>query len=189
MIGGVVAGLNHNMHKAWNFIEYKEKLTQFLKNNGISPSAKANNETLIKYKEIFKEYWNGSAQWAEFANEKTIKQWEDSTNKITLNTDGSFATAKGPADGITNDRSGKVLLSTKLFTKSNWYLADRFIHEQTHSIDVFSGFSKSLWGYPIENDIIEFRAYNSVKKWTGTLDSVGVEHLFNITTFFMNNFR
>ncbi len=158
-------------------------------NNGIDPSAKATNETLTKYKEIFKEYWNNSAQWAEFANEETIKQWEDSTNKIALNKNGSFITEKGPADGLTNDRSGRVLLSTRLFSKTNWYLADRFIHEQTHSIDIISGFAKSLRGYPIENDIIEFRAYDTVRKWTGTLNPIGARHLLNITIFYINNFK
>ncbi|WP_307271249.1 hypothetical protein [Chryseobacterium sp. W4I1] len=101
-------------------------------------------QTLDTYKIIFKEYWENSAQWIEFANAKTIKEWEDSTNKVSLNKDDTFSTAKGPAVGITNDRSGKVLLSTKLFKKTNWYLADRFIHEQVHSIDIISGFSKNL---------------------------------------------
>ena len=184
-IGGIVALFNHVMHR----IEYRDKLTQFLTDNGVDPRAKATNETLTKYKEIFKEYWNNSAQWAEFANEETIKQWEDSTNKIALNKNGSFITEKGPADGLTNDRSGRVLLSTRLFSKTNWYLADRFIHEQTHSIDIISGFAKSLWGYPIENDIIEFRAYDTVRKWTGTLNPIGARHLLNITNFYINNFK
>ena len=183
--GLMVTAFNFLAHK----MEYRDKLTQFLIDNGVDPRAKATNETLTKYKEIFKEYWNNSAQWAEFANEQTIQQWEDNTNKIILNKNGSFITEKGPADAITNDKSGKVLISTRLYTKSNWFLADRFIHEQIHSIDIISGFAKSLWGHPIENDIIEFRAYDAVRKWTGTLDSVGVGHLLNITAFFKNNFK
>lgn len=165
-IGGIVALFNHTMHKVSTSIEYKEKLTQFLKDNGVNPNDKANQTTLDTYKIIFKEYWENSAQWIEFANAKTIKEWEDSTNKVSLNKDDTFSTAKGPAVGITNDRSGKVLLSTKLFKKTNWYL-----------------------GYPIENDITEFRAYDEVRKWTGTLDPLGVRHLLNITTFFTNNFK
>lgn len=187
--GLITSGLNHLAHMGASAIEYKNKLQQYLSDNDIDASAKPTKEILIKYKEIFKEYWSGSAKWAEFADDDSIADWEDSTNRVTLDKDGAFLTEKGRALGLTNDLSGRVLLSKVLLEKTNYAVAKTFIHEQIHSMDIISGFARGLWGNPIENDIIEYRAYDVVKGWTGYLEHAGQNHLLNIVSFHLLKFR
>ncbi|MCJ7933832.1 MAG: hypothetical protein MUW56_09400 [Chryseobacterium sp.] len=174
LIGGTVAGLNHAMHKVAAMTEYKEKLTKFLTDNGVNPTDKANQATLNTYKTIFKEYWDQSAQWAEFADGKTIAQWEKGDNsKLSITTRGTLKHSQGGAAwGITNAK-GEVILAPGLLSKTNYRLASIFIHEMRHSIDYVSGFYKTFWQLPNITYIMEYRAYFEEHKWTGTMDAEG----------------
>ncbi|WP_160140128.1 hypothetical protein [Chryseobacterium sp. c4a] len=60
---------------------------------------------------------------------------------------------------------------------------------QVHSIDIMSGFSKGLYGSPIENDIIEFRAYKVASEWTGYIESKGLDHLSKIVDFYFSLYK
>lgn len=131
----MLAGLNHVAHLGAAAIEYKDKLTQFLKDSEVDPSAKPTQAILNKYKEIFKVYWDGSAQWAEFANDETIAQWEQGdAAKLSVNSNGALKVSSGGnAWGVTNSL-GKVILATGLLSRTNYKLASVFIHEMRHSI-------------------------------------------------------
>lgn len=80
--------------------------------------------------------------------------------------------------GITNPINGKVLLSTG---RTNYSLADTFIHEMVHSIDVMSGVQKFWNHFPkIGHDYIESRAYMEAAKWTGGyINNTGQKHIIN----------
>jgi len=177
LIGGTVAGLNHALHTMAAMSEYKEKLNQFLIDNKVNPKDKANQTTLNAYKTIFKEYWDNSAQWAEFADANTIAEWEKGDNaKLTITARGTLNSGgKDSAWGITN-AEGKVILAPGLTSKSNYKLATVFIHEMRHSIDYVSGFYKTFWQLSSITDIMEYRAYFEEYKWTGVMDSTGLDH-------------
>ncbi|REC80580.1 type IV secretion protein Rhs [Chryseobacterium elymi] len=173
-IGGIVALFNHTMHKVSTSIEYKEKLTQFLKDNGVDPSAKPTQAVLDTYKTIFKEYWDQSAQWVEFADGKSIAQWEKGDgSKLSVTTRGTLKLSTGgSAWGITNSK-GEVILAPGLLSKNNYRLASTFIHEMRHSIDYVSGFYNTFWQLPNITHIMEYRAYFEQYKWTGTMEAEG----------------
>ena len=176
-IGGIVALFNHAMHRVSTSIEYKEKLTQFLKTNGVDPSKTADQATLDKYKTIFKEYWDQSAQWANFADTNTIAEWEKGDNsKLSITTRGVLKHSTGGSSwGITNSK-GEVILAPGLLSKTNYRLASIFIHEMRHSIDYVSGFYKTFWQLPNISYIMEYRAYFEQYKWTGTMDAEGINN-------------
>ncbi|SIS56519.1 RHS repeat-associated core domain-containing protein [Chryseobacterium shigense] len=173
-IGGIIALFNHAMHKVSTSIEYKEKLTKFLKDNGVDPSAKPTQAVLDTYKTIFKEYWDQSAQWVEFADGKSIAQWEKGdVSKLSVTTRGTLKLSTGgSAWGITNSK-GEVILAPGLLSKNNYRLASTFIHEMRHSIDYVSGFYNTFWQLPNITHIMEYRAYFEQYKWTGTMEAEG----------------
>lgn len=177
LIGGTVAGLNHALHTMAAMSEYHEKLTKFLEDNDVKPNDKANQTTLNTYKTIFKEYWENSAQWAEFADSNTIAEWEKGDGvKLTITARGTLNSGgKGSSWGITNAQ-GQVIFAPGLLTKTNYRLASVFIHEMRHSIDYVSGFYKTFWQLPNITDIMEYRAYFEEYKWTGVMDSTGLDH-------------
>ncbi len=93
---GGIALFNHAMHKVSTSIEYQEKLTQFLKDHCVDPSAKPTQAVLDTYKTIFKEYWNQSAPWAEFADGKSIARWEKGDgSKLSVTTRGTLKLSTG----------------------------------------------------------------------------------------------
>ncbi|MDC8102613.1 hypothetical protein [Chryseobacterium rhizosphaerae] len=154
--------------------EYKEKLTKFLKDNGVNPNDMANQTTLDIYKTIFKEYWDNSAKWAEFADSNTIAEWEKGDGiKLSITNNGTLSTGEGGAAwGITNAK-GQVILGPGLLIRTNYKLASVFIHEMRHSIDYVSGFYKTFWRLPNINRIKEYRAYFESYKWTGIMEAEG----------------
>ncbi|NML72095.1 hypothetical protein HHL23_20210 [Chryseobacterium sp. RP-3-3] len=178
--GLITSGLNHVVHMGFAAIEaiiVKDKIQQILEKNNIDPRGLSTQQILTKYKEIFKEYWDKSAQWAEFADAKTIAQWEGNEYKgyLSLN-NGMIQTIGGNKDyGITNPINGKVLLSTG---RNNYSLASTFIHEMVHSIDFVSGLQSFMNNFQFGHDYIESRAYMEEAKWTGGyINSIGQNHI------------
>lgn len=181
VIAGIVAGLNHAMYSISSSIEYKNKINQFLKDNGVDPSANPTQAILDKYKIIFKEYWNGSAQWAEFANDEAISEWErGDAAKLSVNSSGTLkVSSSGNAWGVTNSL-GKVILAPGLLSRTNYRLASVFIHEMRHSMDYVSGYYNLIYRLPNVNHIMEYRAYYESYKWTGLIESQGSFHKSNM---------
>lgn len=177
--GIIVAGMNHLAHWVANEIEYKEKLKQFLIDRNIDPSEKPTQAILDSYKKIFKEYWDDSAQYAEFANADTISEWEKGDSmKLSINTNGSIRIGNmGTGWGVTNSL-GQVILAPGI--RSNYMLASVFIHEMRHSIDYVSGFYLLIWQLPNVEHIMEYRAYYESYKWTGIMNRKGFYHKSNL---------
>ncbi|HFK5506811.1 RHS repeat domain-containing protein [Elizabethkingia anophelis] len=92
--------------------------------------------------------------------------------------------------GVTT-ADGKILFSTN---RSNYGLAEAFIHEIAHSIDRISGFSKYIYGIFNEEtarNILEARAYVVEAEKTGFMGEVGSNHLIGALPYliFMQNLR
>ena len=183
--GGIVAGLNHVFHDLATKLEYENKLKVFLKANGINKDKPASQETLDKLKVIFKDYWEQTSKWGEFATEETMKRIEElkltAPGSVTLK--GGILRSKGETvDGVTIGK-GYMLFSTKL---DNYELARAFIHEGAHSIDRILGISFNIektLGLKISTDILEARAYLEEASWTNEMDSTGKGHLTRAIPF------
>ncbi|MCC3214758.1 hypothetical protein LIV57_05710 [Chryseobacterium sp. X308] len=176
--GIITSGLNHLAHISVLTFG-KDPLQKILEKHNIDPTKKATQETLNQLKIIFKEYWDNSAQWAEFATEETVAQWEGKEYKgfLSLKKGMIYSTAGHKDYGITNPINGKVLLSTDI---NNYALGGSFIHEMIHSIDVMSGV-QSFWNnFSIGHDYIESRAYMEEAKWNGGyINDIGHNHIMN----------
>lgn len=175
--GLITSGLNHVAHMVAAKIEFNNKLDEALKQAGLTRNDPVTKETLAKLAMAFKELWGQSSQWAKWADDNSIAEWESNDGstlrvgsdcKIYVNDDtkGSW--------GVTN-AVGQMIFAPDLISSYNpirnvLRLADTFLHELSHSIDSCNNII-GITPYDIGNDLLEIKAYKSAYDWTGLYNS------------------
>jgi hypothetical protein len=171
LIGGIVAGFNHVMHRMDTSNKIRSRINKYYNDNSVA-DAPVKEGFLNDLSKIFPEIYELSAKNFAIANEQNLSQYNESTgadyvlqgNKLL--SDGGAGEA---VNGITSMADGRVLISpyrmrTALGFAATWY------HEGIHSLHFATGMFKAWnarYGAAEASRITEFYAHSMTDGMSG----------------------